>query len=417
MNSRRLQAAIEFARLNKLNRVTGAEKAWLGIASAGKSYYDMMQALRDLGIREDQLGELGIRIAKFGMTFPLDKDFAREFAEGLETILVIEEKRSFLELHLRDALYSSPSRPVVIGKIDANGAPLFAASGELDPDKIAKVVGGLLSKTGATEKVAARVQFIENVGARPREIASSRASNFCSGCPHNRSLLLLPGQVAGGGIGCHTMGMRLIDSNRSFSFLTHMGGEGAPWIGMAPFVEHQHIFQNIGDGTFFHSGSLAVQALVASGLNITYKILYNGHVAMTGGQAAQGALTIPQLTKKLEAEGIRKTVVLAEDPDRWANIEFAANAQVRDRSELQNTLAELEKIPGVTAMIYDQECAAEKRRKRSRGTYAEPVQRLMINEEVCEGCGDCVKQSNCMSLQPVMTRSRAEDAHSSIVMQ
>ncbi len=206
---------------------------------------------------------------------------------------MIEEKRSFLELHLRDALYSSTSRPVVIGKIDVNGAPLFAASGELDPDKIAKVVGGLLSKSGTNERVAARVRFIENVGARPREIASSRATNFCSGCTHNRSLLLLPGQVAGGGIGCHTMCMRLIDSNRSFSFLTQMGGEGAPWIGMAPFVEHQHIFQNIGDGTFFHSGSLAVQALVASGLNITYKILYNGHVAMTGGQAAQGALTIP----------------------------------------------------------------------------------------------------------------------------
>jgi indolepyruvate ferredoxin oxidoreductase len=406
VNSRRLQAAIEFARLNKLNRIVGqpVSPAWLGIASAGKSYYDMMQALRDLGIGEGDLAALGIRIAKFGMTFPLDKEFAREFADGLETLLVIEEKRSFLELHLRDALYACATRPVVIGKIDEHGAPLFPASGELDPDKIAKVLGELLITRGAADKITARLQFIDNIAARPREIASAtRASNFCSGCPHNRSLLLLPGQVAGGGIGCHTMGMRLIDSNRSFSFLTHMGGEGAPWIGMAPFVEHQHIFQNIGDGTFFHSGSLAVQALVASGLNITYKILYNGHVAMTGGQAAMGALTIPQLTKKLEAEGIRKIVVLAEDPDRWANVEFASNAQVRDRSELQNTLAELEKVPGVTAMIYDQECAAEKRRKRSRGTYAEPVQRLMINEEVCEGCGDCVKQANCMSLTPVMT--------------
>jgi indolepyruvate ferredoxin oxidoreductase len=418
VNSRRLQAAIEFARLNRLNRWHGAQfdstgscsKPWLGIASAGKSYYDLMQALRDLGIGDDQLAELGIRIAKFGMTFPLDKKFAGEFAEGLETVLVIEEKRSFLELHLRDALYASAARPVIIGKIDANGAPLFPPSGELDPDKIAKVVGGLLSSRGKTEPAVARMefssrmQFIDDVAARPREIASaSRASNFCSGCPHNRSLLLLPGQVAGGGIGCHTMGMRLIDSNRSFSFLTQMGGEGAPWIGMAPFVGHEHIFQNIGDGTFFHSGSLAVQALIASGLNITYKILYNGHVAMTGGQAAQGALTIPQLTKKLEAEGVRKTIVLSEDPDRWRNIEFASNAQIRDRSELENTLAELEKLPGVTAMIYDQECAAEKRRKRSRGTYQEPVHRLMINEEVCEGCGDCVKQSNCMSLQPVIT--------------
>jgi indolepyruvate ferredoxin oxidoreductase len=199
------------------------------------------------------------------------------------------------------------------------------------------------------------------------------------------------------------MAMRLTDSGRAFSFLTHMGGEGAPWIGMAPFVGHEHIFQNIGDGTFFHSGSLAVQALVASGLNITYKILYNGHVAMTGGQAAQGALPIPKLTKKLEAEGVRKIIILAEDVKRYEGIELAAIAEVRDRSALEKTLADLAKEKGVTAMIYDQECAAEKRRKRSRGKYAEPVERLMIHDEVCEGCGDCVKQSNCMSLTPIAT--------------
>ncbi len=405
VNSRRLQAVIEFARLNSLNRWFGASKgAWLGIASAGKSYFDLMQALRDLGLGEDELNELGIRVAKFGMTFPLDGQFAREFAQGLAAVLVIEEKRSFLELHLRDALYRMAARPIVLGKTDAEGAQLFPAWGELDPDKIAKVLGGLLGTRGTTEHVAARVHFIDDVAARPREISSSsRPSNFCSGCPHNRSTLLLPGQIAGGGIGCHTMAMRLIDSNRQFSYLTHMGGEGAPWIGMAPFVEHQHVFQNIGDGTFFHSGSLAVQALIASGLNITYKILYNGHVAMTGGQAAMGALPIPQLTRKLESEGVRKTIILAEEPEKYQNVELASNAQVRDRSELEKTLAELEQVPGVTAMIYDQECAAEKRRKRSRGKYAEPTTRLMIHDEVCEGCGDCVKQSNCMSLTPVAT--------------
>jgi indolepyruvate ferredoxin oxidoreductase len=405
VNSRRLQAVIEFARLNGLNRWFGASKgAWLGIASAGKSYFDLMQALRDLGLGEDELNELGIRVAKFGMTFPLDGQFAREFAQGLAAVLVIEEKRSFLELQLRDALYRMPARPIVLGKVDAEGAQLFPSWGELDPDKIAKVLGGLLGTRGTTEHVAARVHFIDDVAARPRETSSSsRPSNFCSGCPHNRSTLLLPGQIAGGGIGCHTMAMRLIDSNRQFSYLTHMGGEGAPWIGMAPFVEHQHVFQNIGDGTFFHSGSLAVQALIASGLNITYKILYNGHVAMTGGQAAMGALPIPQLTRKLESEGIRKTIILAEEPEKYQNVELASNAQVRDRSELEKTLAELAQMPGVTAMIYDQECAAEKRRKRSRGKYAEPTTRLMIHDEVCEGCGDCVKQSNCMSLTPVAT--------------
>jgi indolepyruvate ferredoxin oxidoreductase len=404
VNAHRLQAAIEFARLNSLNRWFGASHgAWLGIASAGKSYFDLMQALRDLGLGEEDLNELGIRVAKFGMTFPLDGQFAREFAQGLAAVLVIEEKRSFLELHLRDALYQMPARPIVLGKVDAEGAPLLPTYGELDPDKIATVVGGLLGTRGTTEHVAARVHFIEDVAARPREISTSRPSNFCSGCPHNRSTLLLPGQVAGGGIGCHTMAMRLTDSNRQFSYLTHMGGEGAPWIGMAPFVEHQHVFQNIGDGTFFHSGSLAVQALIASGLNITYKILYNGHVAMTGGQAAQGALPIPQLTRKLESEGVRKIIILAEEPEKYQNIELASNAQVRDRSELEKTLAELAQMQGVTAMIYDQECAAEKRRKRSRGKYAEPTTRLMIHDEVCEGCGDCVKQSNCMSLTPVAT--------------
>ncbi|HLX43054.1 MAG TPA: indolepyruvate ferredoxin oxidoreductase family protein [Bryobacteraceae bacterium] len=403
VNSRRLKAALEFGRLNRVNRWRGARGgAWLGLASAGKSYYDVMQALRDLGIGEDDLEALGIRIAKFGMTFPLDGEFAREFAEGLSTILVVEEKRSFLELHLRDALYMG-SRPAILGKIDAQGAPLLPASGELDPDVIATAVASLLETRGTRDKMAGRVRLIESVNGRPRELTPSRAPNFCSGCPHNRSLLLPPGKVAGGGIGCHTMGMRLIDSNRSFSYITQMGGEGAPWIGMAPFVKHEHVFQNIGDGTFFHSGTLAVQALVASGLNITYKILYNGHVAMTGGQAAQGALPIPTLTKKLQAEGVRQIVILAEQPEKYQNAELASNAQVRERSELERTLLELEKVPGVTAMIYDQECAAEKRRQRSRGIYEEPTTRLMIHDEVCEGCGDCVKQSNCMSLTPIAT--------------
>jgi len=404
VNARRLQAVLQFARLNRINRWHGSKKAWLGLVSAGKAYYDMAQALRDLSIGESELEELGIRVAKFGMTFPLDQQFAREFAEGLDTILVVEEKRSFLELQLRDALYSSPSHPAILGKTDAQGAPLFLPSGELDPDKIARALGGVLAKRHTTENVAARVQFLENIAAKPREQhLSIRAANFCSGCPHNRSTILLEGQVGGGGIGCHTMAMRLTDSGRAFSHLTQMGGEGATWIGMAPFVEHQHMFQNIGDGTFFHSGQLAVNALVSSGLNITYKILYNGHVSMTGGQDAVGALPVPQLTKKLEAEGVRRTIVLTEDRTRYQYVELASNAELRDRSELERTLAELAKEKGVTAMIYDQECMAEVRRKRSRGKYAEPVKRLMIHEEVCEGCGDCVKQANCMSLNPVAT--------------
>jgi indolepyruvate ferredoxin oxidoreductase len=309
-----LQAALEFARLNGVNRWGGArDKAWLGIASAGKSYYDLAQALRDLGIREADLAGMGIRIAKFGMTFPMDAQFAREFADGLETILVIEEKRSFLELDLRDALYALAQRPQVLGKIDAQGAMLLPPSGELDPDKIAKVVGGLLVTRGASERVTARMKLIDGVVGRPRELSPIRASNFCSGCPHNRSTLLLEGQVAGGGIGCHTMAMRLVDSGRAFSFLTHMGGEGAPWIGMAPFVGHEHIFQNIGDGTFFHSGQLAVQACIVAGVNITYKLLYNEVVAMTGAQDAEGALTVAKLTHKLAAEGVKQIIICADE--------------------------------------------------------------------------------------------------------
>jgi indolepyruvate ferredoxin oxidoreductase len=381
---RRLEAARQFARLNQVNRIHGSGK--IGLLSAGKSYYDMMQALHDLGIHD------GVRIGQVAMPFPLDPAFIAEFAEGLDRIIVVEEKRSFLELQAREILYSLPHRPELFGKSH------FPPTGDLDPDRIALVLSKLLNVT------ASRLIALAPASPKSREPLPTRASAFCSGCPHNRSTLLLEGQLAGGGIGCHTMAMRLGDPSRNVKFITQMGGEGAPWIGMSPFVEQGHVFQNIGDGTFFHSGSLAVEACVAAGVNITYKILYNGHVAMTGGQIAAGALTVPQLTRKLQAEGVKKTVVLAEEPEKYKDLsEFAPNSELLARSELHATLARLEKIEGVTVIIYDQECAAEKRRQRSRGTLKEPTLRLVINEDVCEGCGDCVKQSNCMSLQPVAT--------------
>ena len=384
VNVRRMQAALQFARLNPVNRHNDAN-ARVGVLSTGKSYFDLMQALRDLGVHDDE-----VRIAKVGMPFPLEPDFVRDFARGLDTILVVEEKRSFIEMQMREILYDQPARPAILGKSH------FPPTGELDPDKIASALCDVLHKTPRSLPAAQPPGIGKSIGARP--------SAFCSGCPHNRSTMLLDGQIAGGGIGCHTMAMRLNDPGRSFVFLTHMGGEGTPWIGMTPFVEQKHIFQNIGDGTLFHSGYLAIEACVAANVNITYKILYNGHVAMTGGQAAVGALPIPDLTRKLQAEGVRKTIVLAEDTEKYINAgELASNAELRPREELQRTLRELEQIPGVTVMIYDQECAAEKRRKRSRGIYAEPTKRLVIHEEVCEGCGDCVKQANCMSLTPVMT--------------
>ena len=273
LHTRRLDAAREFARVNNLNRFHGARgKASLGIVSTGKAYYDLMQALADLGIREADLPELGIRIAKFGMTYPLEPVFTREFAAGLQTLLVVEEKRSFVEFQLRDLLYSQAHRPVIIGKIDADGMPLLPSTGELDPDIIARVIARLLS-AHPRESIRARIAKLDEIQGRRRELSSPRNPTFCSGCPHNRSTLLLPGQVAGGGIGCHSMAITLGDMGRGFGFLTQMGGEGAGWIGMAPFLKRDHIFQNVGDGTYFHSGSLAVQACIAAGVNITFKIL------------------------------------------------------------------------------------------------------------------------------------------------
>jgi indolepyruvate ferredoxin oxidoreductase len=403
VNNRRLEAARQFARLNRVNRMHGARDAWLGIATAGKPYYDLQQALRDMGIRREDLDALGIRIAKFGMTFPLEPQFTKEFAQGLRTILVVEEKRSFLELQLRELLYNQPNHPIIIGKQDEQGARLLRAEAELDPEDIIKALSGICFSLFA-ERAAPRLQLIAEIESRQKETYPSRAPNFCSGCPHNRSTVLLEGQIAGGGIGCHAMAATLAHSGRGYAFLTHMGGEGAPWIGMSPFVERQHIFQNIGDGTYFHSGQLALEACVAAGVNITYKILYNGTVAMTGGQDAAGALPIPDLTRKLEAEGVKKTVVLTDDLEKYrTDVVLANNAGVRDRDHLPDVLRELEQISGVTVIIYDQQCAAEKRRDRSRGKVEEPTLRLVINEDVCEGCGDCVRQSNCMSLYPVAT--------------
>lgn len=401
-NVRRIQAVTEFLKANPINTLHGARRrARVGIATAGKYYYDVRQALADAGLDDAGLEREGIRIAKFAVTYPLEADFVREFAEGLETILVVEEKRAFLELQLREALYDSESRPRILGKKDAGGEALFRPTSELDADLITR---GLARVLPDVEGIARRNRELDEIHRRAPAFAVLRTPAYCPGCPHNRSTLVLEGQVSGGGIGCHGMGFLMEDAGRGYSFATQMGGEGAPWFGMAPFVDRKHIFQNMGDGTYFHSGSLAIQAAVAAGVNITYRILYNGHVAMTGGQDAVGALPVPALTRKLEAEGVRRTVILAENPAAYGDPgELAANAEVRPRDELERTMRELEQVEGVTVLIYDQECAAEKRRKRTRGIYAEPSVRMMIHERVCEGCHDCVRQSNCVSLQPVAT--------------
>ncbi len=401
---RRLDAVRAYLRLNRLNRWHGArEGAWLGIAAAGKPYQDLQQAFRDLGLSGEDLAKLGIRVAKFAVTFPLEPDFVREFAADLDTLLVVEEKRSFLELQLRETLYEAPRRPRILGKFDAAGAPLLPVTGELDPEDIAHALARVLERRALPESVAARLARVAEIAGREWEPAPARSPGFCSGCPHNRSTIVLPGQLAGGGIGCHAMASMVEHTGRGYAFLTQMGGEGAPWIGIAPFVERAHMFQNIGDGTYFHSGTMSLNACIAAGVNITFRILYNGAVAMTGGQVASGALPVPELTRKLEAEGVKRTVVLTDDLDKYASVRLAANAELRDRDELAEVMRALERVAGVTVIIYDQQCAAEKRRLRARGKLAEPTRRLMIHQEVCEGCGDCVRQSNCMSLYPVET--------------
>ncbi len=272
--------------------------------------------------------------------------------------------------------------------------------GEIDADLVAQVIARRLLRTQRIESVAAGAARLSALKTRQIELSMARPAYFCSGCPHNRSTVVPEGSMAAAGIGCHAMALGM---ERNTFGITHMGGEGAQWIGMAPFTEIPHLFQNIGDGTFFHSGSMAISAAVASGVNITYKILYNSAVAMTGGQEAAGALPIPELTRKLEAEGVRKTIVVAEDPSRYKQAKLAKNAVIWDREELDRAQRELRDIPGTTVLIYDQQCAAEKRRHRKRGKLPEPSLRVVIHEAVCEGCGDCGAKSNCLSVQPVDT--------------
>jgi indolepyruvate ferredoxin oxidoreductase len=397
----RLELARRYAWENKLNRIVApTPDAWFGIATSGKTYYDVRQALGELGLDDDALRRYGIRILKIGMLSPLEPRIVREFARGLEEILVVEEKRGFIELFAKDVLYGLPDRPRIVGKADEEDRPLLAVVGELDADAVARAIAKRLARKVRIESAEARILHIDELKRRPKALTLSRTAFFCSGCPHNRSTVVPEGSVAAAGIGCHGMAMGM---DRGIIGVTHMGGEGAQWVGVAPFTETPHLFQNIGDGTLFHSGSLAIQYAIASGVNITYKILYNAAVAMTGGQQAAGALAIPALTRRLEADGVKRIIVTTDAPDKYRGIALAGNAEVWHRDRLLEAQSALAAIPGVTVLLHDQQCAAEKRRLRKRGKLADPGQRVFINERVCEGCGDCGKKSNCLSVQPVQT--------------
>jgi indolepyruvate ferredoxin oxidoreductase len=399
----RLEAAKLFAAANGINRITlDTADAWLGIAAAGKTYYDVREALGELGLDDEALRRHGIRLLKIGMLFPMEPGIVRQFARGLEEILVVEEKRSFVEMLVRDVLYNDAAHPLVVGKRDEHGQPLVPADGELDADRIAQIVASRLERKLQLESITARVALLEALRERPVPLTLARQPYFCSGCPHNRSTLVPEGSMAAAGIGCH--GMALNMAERRTAGVTHMGGEGAQWVGMAPFTKMPHMFQNLGDGTFFHSGSLAIRQAIAAGTNVTYKILYNSAVAMTGGQDAAGAMPVPEMTRMLEAEGVKRILVMTDQPDKYGHgARWAQGVEVWHRDRLDEAQRMLRDIAGVTVLIYDQRCAAEKRRLRKRGKLPDPAMRVVINEAVCEGCGDCGVKSNCLSVHPVET--------------
>jgi indolepyruvate ferredoxin oxidoreductase len=409
LHEHKLPAALAFARANRLNRVViDARSARLGIVTTGKSHLDVLQALEDLGLDARRASEIGIRLLKVGMSWPLEPESVRAFAAGLEEILVVEEKRSLIESQIKELLYAraAGARPLVLGKVGERGEPLLPSTGELSAALVTRVLAARLARFHSDAGLTERVRFLANQDSQLAGVlpAAERLPHFCSGCPHNTSTLVPAGSRAVGGIGCHFMAAWM---DRSTVTYTQMGGEGATWIGQAPFTETPHVFQNLGDGTYAHSGSLAIRAAVAAGVNITFKILYNDAVAMTGGQPVEGDLTVARVVRQLDAEGVAPIVVVTDDPAKYrrrdSRFALPSGVAVKERRELDAVQRELRETKGVSALIYDQTCATELHRKRKRGLAAPASRRVAINELVCEGCGDCNVQSNCLSVMPFET--------------
>ncbi|MDT3735600.1 MAG: indolepyruvate ferredoxin oxidoreductase family protein [Denitratisoma sp.] len=422
MQESKVYAALAYARANRLNYlVYDSPRPRLGIIACGKAYLDVRQALDDLGIDARTAADIGLRLYKVGMPWPLEADGVRHFAEGLEEILVVEEKRQIIEYQLKEMLYNwrEDVRPRVVGKFDETGewpAPhhawLLPPTAELTPAIVARAIAARIGRFHTSERIREKLAFLEakdQALSKPK-LALMRMPYFCPGCPHNLSTRVPEGSCALGGVGCHLMAVSM---GRNTVTISQMGGEGATWLGMAGHSGTRHVFANMGDGTYYHSGLLAIRAAVAAGVNITYKLLYNDAVAMTGGQPVDGPLTVPQITRQIESEGVARIVVLADDPGKYGDAPgFAAGVEIRHRDELERTQRELRDTPGVTVLVYDQTCAAEKRRRRKRGKFPDPAVRVFINELVCEGCGDCSAKSNCLSVVPVETefgRKRAID--------
>ncbi|HEY9064598.1 MAG TPA: indolepyruvate ferredoxin oxidoreductase family protein [Burkholderiaceae bacterium] len=403
----KLAAVAAFASVNSIDReVIASPRATVGIVTCGKAHLDLMEVLRRLEITTEMLAEVGVRLYKVGLSFPIETTRLREFAHGLSEILVVEEKGAIVETQLRDLFYNAPAeaRPVIVGKRDRDGAPLVSALGELRPSRLIELVAHWLeAHFPRNAALGGHLQHVRDF--TPPELLSNagdavkRVPYFCAGCPHNTSTKVPEGSSARAGIGCHFMANWM---DRSTAGLIQMGGEGVDWVSHSMFTKTPHVFQNLGDGTYYHSGYLAIRQAVAAKATITYKILFNDAVAMTGGQPVDGVISVDAIARQVESEGVKRVVVVSDDIAKYDAIHarFPAGTEFHDRSELDAVQRRLREIEGVTVLIYEQTCAAEKRRRRKKGELVDPPRRLFINEAVCEGCGDCSVQSNCVAVLP-----------------
>lgn len=401
----KIDAILDYVAANKINKtiLSGGKKPRIGVITSGKSYLDVRQAMDDLGIDEVRGNNLGLRLFKVGCVWPIPEKELQKFGKGLDLIIVVEEKRSLIEQQLREALYGQPNPPTIVGKRDEKGNWLFTQKAQLDSNTIAIAIGERINKFAKDKDLANQVMHLKDAQETlaATEGVAMRIPYFCAGCPHSTSTHVPDGSRAYAGIGCHYMAQWMDRSTEGF---TQMGGEGANWLGEHRFSKRDHVFQNLGDGTYNHSGYLAVRAAAASGANITYKILFNDAVAMTGGQPNEGGLTPWKIANQVYAEGAKRVVVVTDEPDKYdSTIEWPFGTTIHHRSELNAVQQELAAMPGLTAMIYDQTCASEKRRRRKRGTFPDPDRRVVINEQVCEGCGDCGVKSNCVAVGAVET--------------
>ncbi|WP_084360627.1 indolepyruvate ferredoxin oxidoreductase family protein [Hydrogenophaga palleronii] len=401
LNRHKLPAALAYARANRLDRTHFASsRARRGIVTSGKSYLDVMQALDDLGIDAMAAHELGLKVYQVAMPWPLEPLGLSEFSEDCEELLVVEEKRDLMEGQIKQILYGQPGAPRVMGKRDRQGDTLLPDAGEIDPAMVARVIAAWLGLgMGAAARRVAQIEHAMTSSAALKPTVN-RTPYFCSGCPHNSSTKVPEGSRALAGIGCHYMAQWMDRETETF---THMGGEGANWVGQAAFVHTAHVFQNLGDGTYFHSGYLAIRQAVAAGTAITYKVLFNDAVAMTGGQEHDGTLTPAAIARQVLAEGVREVVVVTDEPDKYPKGYFPSGVSVHPRTELDAVQRRLREVRAVTVLVFDQTCAAEKRRRRKKGTMATQPRRAFIHAAVCEGCGDCGVQSNCVSVEPLDT--------------